>query len=272
MQVNNSNYNVNTFSFGMLSKSKLTPFRRVFCETFHPPLEKMKNDRDELTSWVEKEYKRMAFIPHDSKGIAEVLEPWKECVEEKLDLARNRNSIFWKFLIFKNLINLNTTYILAPKLDIIVKTIDDIKKNIHKGTEKFNFYRQYGNHVKEIALNKYFPNGKERTGWINFVGQTDEKKQKELIEDIRALSVGTNWCTMGPLYSMLSIESPKHAFSIYLDKGKTVYGVRSEGNYTAEIRDDHNLPINLPEDMLDSFKKANPEITIWKNNGSMLDD
>ena len=269
MQINANSRN--TFTFGQLSKSKLTPFRRVFCETFHPPLEKM-NEVKDLTTWVEKEYMRMAFIPHDSKGIWEVLESWKECIEEKLDLARNRNSIFWKYLIFKNLVNLNSTYVLSPKLDVIVNTIDDIKKNIHKGTEKFNFYRQYADHIKEIALKKYFPNGEERTGWIGFVGQEDPIKQDMAVDDIRALSVGTNWCTLGNLFSRLSIESPNHAFTIFLKDGKTVYGVRSENNYTAEIRNKHNEAIDLPDDMLDSFKKANPNITIWKNNGSMLDD
>jgi hypothetical protein len=58
---------------------------------------------------------------------------------------------------------------------------------------------------------------------------------------------------------------------IFLDKGKTVYGVRTVNNLTQEIRDRHNLPIDLPEDALKSLWEKNPDIVIFKNSASMMD-
>ncbi len=265
----NNNYYSNNLSFGKLTKAKLTPFKRAFCEMYHPPLEKM-NKVDDLLIWVSNKYKEV-LKPHEMFGIEEVLVPWKKCVEEKLDLARHRNSIFWKFLILKNIKDLNSTYIFEPKVDVIVKTIEDIKESIKQGSQKFNFYRQYENHLRENALKKYFKNGEEKNGWIEFSYNDDAQKQAETTEDIRALSTGTKWCTKGSLYSGLAVESQDDKFYIYVENGKTKYAVRTERNYTQEIRDTHNDATYLPEELFESLKKINGEIKYWDNNSSLLD-
>lgn len=266
MQTGLSNYS--NIQFGMLKKSKLTPFKRVFCETYHPPLEKM-DKVDDLTKWVENGYTELTK-PHEKYGVEEALKPWKESLEE-LDTARNRNSIYWKYLIYDNMKRLNTTYFVHPETKTIVKTIEKTKSNIKTGNEKFNFYNHYKNFLKESTMNKYFPNPENRTGWVEITGSPDAKKQAENIEDIRALSVGTNWCTLSKLFSSISVEDPSCAMYIYLDKGKTLYGVRTTRGLTQEIRDRHNLPIDLPEDALKSLKEKNPDIQIFKNSASMLD-
>lgn len=267
MQIGLNNYYSN-IQFGMLKKSKLTPFKRVFCETYHPPLEKM-DKVDDLTKWVEDGYTDLTK-PHEKYGIEEALKPWKETLED-LDDARHRNSIYWKYLIYDNMKRLNTTYFVYPEMKTIVKTIDDTKGHIKKGNEKFNFYNHYKNFLKESAMNKYFPDAENRTGWVEIVGNKDPQKQAENINDIRALSVGTNWCTLSKLFSSISVEDPSCAMYIYLDKGKTLYGVRTTRCLTQEIRDRHNLPIDLPEDALKSLKEKNPDIQIFKNSASMLD-
>ena len=103
---NYQNYHSN-ISFGMLKKSKLTPFKRVFCETYHPPLEKMYKVED-LTKWVEKNYEILKK-PNEFVGIEEALKPWKDGLEN-LDNARHRNSVYWKYLIYDSMKHLHTSY------------------------------------------------------------------------------------------------------------------------------------------------------------------
>ena len=268
MYIDCNNYYSNNVSFGMLKKSSLTPFKRVFCETYHPPLEKM-NKVDDLTRWVEDSYVKLQE-PHEKFGVEQVLKPWKECLEQ-LDLARHRNSIYWKFLIYENVKRLNTTYMVFPDVDAMVKTIEKTKAGLKCGIERFNFYKHYENFLKESAMAKYFPDIENRTGWVGFVGSKSAEKQAESIRDIRALSVGTNWCTLSKLYSSLSIEDENCAFYVYLDKGKTMYGVRVVGDLTHEIRDRHNIPIDLPEDIFKFLLEKNPNIQIFKNSVSMMD-
>ena len=268
MYIDCNNYYSNNISFGMLKKSKLTPFKRVFCETYHPPLEKM-NKVDDLTSWVADEYADLVK-PHEKFGIEQVLQPWKECIEQ-LDLARHRNSIYWKYLIYENVKRLNTTYVVFPDLDALVKTIEKTKAGLKCGIEKFNFYKHYESFLKETAMNKYFPDIENRTGWVEFLGSSDSKKTAETVKDIRALSVGTNWCTLSNLYASISVEDERCAFYIFLDKGKTMYGVRTINGLTQEVRDRHNIPIELPKDALKSLLEKNSEIQIFKNSASMMD-
>jgi hypothetical protein len=203
-------------------------------------------------------------------GIEEVLKTWKG-VLEGLDLARHRNSIYWKYLIYENIKRLGTTYIVYPDVDALAKTIEKTKAGVKLGIEKFNFYKHYEEFLKESALNRYFPDPKNRTGWVEFIGSSDPKKNEEIIKDVRALSVGTNWCTLSKLYSSISVEDERCGMYIFLDKGKTVYGVRTVNNLTQEIRDRHNLPTDLPEDALKSLQEKNPNIVIFKNSASMMD-
>lgn len=261
-------YCSNNISFRMLKKSSLTPFKRVFCEKYHPPLEKL-NNVDDLTKWVEEGYEALKK-PHSRVGIEQALQPWKECLEQ-LDLARHRNSIYWKYLILENVKRLETTYMVYPDVDALVKTIEKTKAGLKSGIERFNFYKHYENFLKEAALNKYFPNPENRTGWVGFVGQKDPKKQAQAIKDIRALSVGTNWCTLSKLYSGISIEDENCAFYIYFDKGKTLYGVRVIDNLTQEIKDRHNIATDLSDELYNSLKEINPNVKIWMNNVSMFD-
>lgn len=268
MYIDSNNYYSNNVSFGMLKKSKLTPFKRVFCETYHPPLEKMDKVED-LTKWVEEGYLELQK-PHEKFGVEEVLKTWKG-VLEGLDLARHRNSIYWKYLIYENIKRLGTTYIVYPDVDALAKTIEKTKAGVKRGIERFNFYKHYEEFLKESALNKYFPDPKNRTGWVEFIGSSDPKKNEEIIKDVRALSVGTNWCTLSKLYSSISVEDEKCGMYIFLDKGKTVYGVRTVNNLTQEIRDRHNLPTDLPEDALKTLWEKNPDIVIFRNSASMMD-
>ncbi len=263
----NNNYSTN-LQFGMLKKSKLTPFKRVFCETYHPPLEKM-DKVDDLTKWVEDGYTDLTK-PHEKFGIEEALKPWKETLED-LDDARHRNSIYWKYLIYENVKRLETTYLVFPDVNAMAKTIETTKAGLKKGIEKFNFYKLYENFIRESTIDKYLPKNKNKTGWIKITGSPDAKKQAENIKDVRALSAGTNWCTQGKLYSSMAIEDANCGMYIYVEEGKTKYGVRTIGNLTQEVRDKHNIPIELPEDALKTLQEFEPNLQIFKNSSSMLD-
>ena len=263
---NYQNYHSN-ISFGMLKKSKLTPFKRVFCETYHPPLEKMYKVED-LTKWVEKNYEILKK-PNEFVGIEEALKPWKDGLEN-LDNARHRNSVYWKYLIYDSMKHLHTSYLPFFDMNMLIEAIASIKSDIKQGCEKFNFFKLYSNHIKEVALNKYFAKNSKRTGWIGFVGSNNIEKQEEAIKDIRALSIGTTWCTKGPLFSKLSIETENNGFYIYLKDGKTLYGVRTKNNLTEEIKNEHNISVDLPKDLYEQLLKTNPAIEIWQNNVSML--
>ena len=76
---------------------------------------------------------------------------------------------------------------------------------------------------------------------------------------------------MSKLYSSISVEDERCALYIYLDKGKTLYGVRTVNGLTQEVRDRHNVPIELPEDALKTLLEKNPNIQIFKNSASMMD-
>ncbi len=262
-------YNLNSnVSFGMLKKSQLTPLKRIFCEMYHPPLEKM-NSTDDLFEWAEKGCEKLRE-PNKMAGIEYALKPWKECLQD-IDVARQKKSTLWHYFILDTIKKMNTTFIVFPDMDVIVDTITRTKAHLQAHPDKFNFYKEYSHLLKEKTLNKYFPDGQEKTGWINFVGQTDPKKQEELVKDIRALSVGTNWCTLGSLFSKLAIENENCGFHIFIKDGKTLLGVRTVDNLTEEIRDERNIAIHLKDEQIEELKKINPKFKVWMNDVSMLD-
>ncbi|MBO5738603.1 hypothetical protein J6R97_04615 [bacterium] len=270
MQINATSSYSRNVSFRAITSAQLTTFRnsfRLMCEE-KAPLEKM-NTIDDMITWGHEVYDN--FLKNFSNGRKIALENWENCIDGKLDEARGRDSVLWKYLILLNLSKVKSSFILAPKLDIIVQTITDIKDKIEHGLQVFNFYRYYVEHVKDNALNKYFPEGVERTGWVEVKAQENSEDHDKAIDDLCALSAGTNWCTQTQSFSSEALNYSNSAMYIYFNKGTPLHAVRTLGNYTQEIKDRHNNTEDLPEELWESLIKFNPDIKYSSNCKSMLD-
>lgn len=255
MQVVQSN-----ISFGMLKKSKLNNFEKVFAQTFKPPLEKM-NTRSDLDLWGLDRFNIESSVINENKGIQEKCDLWKT------EIIKNIDNNLWKCFIF-NAIKRHDIYSPVFNPVIIKKTIDDIMQKLMNKPELFNFMKIYGENLRESSLVKCFPDKSDRNGWVKF--SKADCNNDSVIEDIRNLSIGTKWCTKSDLFARECLEVGD--FYILFEDGKPKLAIRTQNNKTYEIKNILNKSeYDEFSAQIKDFLNKNPDVQIYRDSVSVWD-
>ena len=213
MNINNISHDKN-INFGMLKKSQLkNQFQRHFTEKFKCPLEKF-DTFEELERWSAAKFLNMKdSSKNEGIGIRDMLKGWENGLNALT--YKIKDSSLWQVIAYDGIKKIKD-YIPLYEEDIMLATIDKIYSKLNPHHNAFNFVNEYSNILKEKTLTKMFPKDSDRTGWLKFVKSKDPEENKEVINDIRRASIGTNWCTKSNLFAKLCITDGN--FYIYYKK------------------------------------------------------
>lgn len=287
-EVNNANFK--TQNFGMLKKSALTSDIQWYAvERYKPDLQsKTMNTVDDLRKWFKNMFDK-DYEKYCTRGVGALQEalPWKEGFEKFEGIHPDK--WIWQATAFNGLIK--EKYMTLFDMEAILDAISIIKDRLSKGKHMFSFSHEYSNVLRKKSLEKYFPGNPTPTGWTKLSKSDDEIKTQEVINDIRRLSCGTNWCTKGSLAAKSVIMNKGDNFYIYFERGIPKIGLRTEKQRipaivakgitipeeiteaSMEIKDKWNRPQKkLFETELAEWIEKYPGVRVWEDDISMFGD
>lgn len=253
--------------FGAMKKSEFKDLDLACVEKFKTPIQNF-NNNDDLQKWSKNEIKKQNFAKKlnndniflESNRIKNFCK-WTEYLNQNKNSISSAASLVILESITKDLKPNNKETIVDLNPDILMKTINEINKNMSSQKKyTFNFKKLYCENLKASHLNNDNQNNdKTLTKWIKIDSKLkDSKNFDKNVEKLKALS-HNKWCTKRDAAQIYLAQGDMH---IYYENGAPKIGMRMDKNKICEIqgeKNNHKIPIEYIDVIQDYINEQNLE-------------